>query len=207
VGSPGHRQQELLADALLCRVDRGWELEWVLRGARGLAETLGSVAWASESPERLNALVGTDELRNKALLDTARKKYPDFAGTYSVLSSIVHPNRNAHLLSPRPVSRLGAQRSMTSFRLGRVFESFCASEGCHTGGPRSEHYQRTDEPVSARLGHPKTGQGDGSAGFVLRLAQVYLPACVESGSANFGCKAFSETRPLGCLVSSSSELL
>jgi hypothetical protein len=86
--------------------------------ARGLAETLGSVAWASESPERLNALVGTDELRNKALLDTARKKYPDFAGTYSVLSSIVHPNRDAHLLSPRPVSRPGAQRTMTPFSLG-----------------------------------------------------------------------------------------
>jgi len=105
---------------MLCCVEQIAAGNWngFYAAARGLAETLGSVAWASESPERLNTLVGTDELRNKALLDTARKKYPDFVDTYSVLSSIVHPNRDAHLLSPQPVSRLGAQRTMTPFRLG-----------------------------------------------------------------------------------------
>ena len=101
---------------MLCCIEQIAAGNWngFYAAARGLAETLGSVAWASESPERLNALVGTDELRNKALLDAARKKYPDFAGTYSVLSSIVHPNRDAHLLSPRP----GSQRIMTPFSLG-----------------------------------------------------------------------------------------
>jgi hypothetical protein len=105
---------------MLCCVEQIAAGNWngFYAAARGLAETLSSVAWAGESPERLNALVGTDELRNKALLDTARKKYPDFAGTYSVLSSVVHPNRDAHLLSPLPVSRPGAQRIMTPFSLG-----------------------------------------------------------------------------------------
>ena len=46
--------------------------------ARGLAETLGSIAWASESPDRLTALVRTDQLRNKALLDAGRRKIPRF---------------------------------------------------------------------------------------------------------------------------------
>jgi hypothetical protein len=105
---------------MLCCVEQIAAGNWngFYAAARGLAETLGSVTWVGESPERLNALVRTDELRNKALLDTARKKYPDFASTYSVLSSIVHPNRDAHLLSPRPVSRPGAQRTMTPFSLG-----------------------------------------------------------------------------------------
>ena len=105
---------------MLCCVEQIAAGNWngFYAAARGLAETLGSVAWAGESPERLNALVGTDELRNKALLDAARKKYPDFAGTYSVLSSIVHPNRDAHLMSPRPDSRPGTQRTITPFSLG-----------------------------------------------------------------------------------------
>jgi hypothetical protein len=86
--------------------------------ARGLAETLASIVWASENPERLTALVRTDTLRPKALLDAARCKYPGFDDTYSALSSIVHPNRNAHLLSPRPVSRPGEERTMSPFTLG-----------------------------------------------------------------------------------------
>lgn len=85
--------------------------------ARGLAETLGSVAWASDSPERLTSAGDRDELKNKALLDAARRKYPGFAGTYSALSSIVHPNRDAHLLSPQPISRPVAKRTVTPFSL------------------------------------------------------------------------------------------
>ena len=86
--------------------------------ARGLAETLGSIAWACESPDRLTALVRTDQLRNKALLDAGRRKYPDFGDTYAALSSIVHPNRDAHLLRPWPVLRPGAERIASPFTLG-----------------------------------------------------------------------------------------
>jgi hypothetical protein len=117
--------------ALLGIVSRSYQLmlccvEQIARGnwngfyaaARGLAETLGSVAWACENPERLTALVGTDQLRNKALLDAARRKHPGFGDTYSTLTSVVHPNRDAHLLSPRPVSRPGEERIMSPFTLG-----------------------------------------------------------------------------------------
>ena len=84
--------------------------------ARGLAETLASVVWASESPERLVSLVRTDLLRNKALLDAARRKYPGFGDTYSTLSRIAHPNRDAHLLTPWPTRH--PPRTVTPFNLG-----------------------------------------------------------------------------------------
>jgi hypothetical protein len=101
---------------MLCCIEQiaGGNWNGFYAAARGLAETLGSIVWASESPERLTALVRTDELRNKALLDAARRKCPGFGATYSALSSIVHPNRDAHLLSPRP----SAHRIMTPFTLG-----------------------------------------------------------------------------------------
>lgn len=86
--------------------------------ARGLAETLGSIAWVSENPERLTALVRTDQLRIKALLDAGRRKHPNFGETYSALSSIVHPNRDSHLLTPRLDLRTGAERITSSFALG-----------------------------------------------------------------------------------------
>ena len=104
---------------MLCCIEQIASGNWngFYAAARGLAETLGSIVWASESPDRLTALVRTDELRNKALLDAARRRYPDFGDTYSALSRIVHPNRDAHLLSPRPVSRPGAERTMSPFTL------------------------------------------------------------------------------------------
>jgi hypothetical protein len=87
---------------MLCCIEQiaGGNWNGFYAAARGLAETLGSIVWASESPERLTALVRTDELRNKALLDAARRKYPGFSETYSGLSRIVHPNQEAHLLAP-----------------------------------------------------------------------------------------------------------
>jgi hypothetical protein len=105
---------------MLCCIEQiaGGNWNGFYAAARGLAETLGSIVWASESPERLTALVRTDKLRNKALLDAARGKYPSFGDMYSTLSRTVHPNRDAHLLSPRPVLRPGAQRIMTPFTLG-----------------------------------------------------------------------------------------
>ncbi len=105
---------------MLCCIEQiaGGNWNGFYAAARGLAETLGSIAWASENPERLTALVRTDELRNKALLDAARRKHPGFCDMYSALSSIVHPNRDAHLLSPRPISRLGEERVMSPFTLG-----------------------------------------------------------------------------------------
>jgi hypothetical protein len=101
---------------MLCCIEQiaGGNWNGFYAAARGLAETLGSVAWASESPERLTALVRTDQLRTKALLDAARRKHPGFDDTYSTLSNIVHPNRDAHVLSPRP----SAQRIMSPFILG-----------------------------------------------------------------------------------------
>jgi hypothetical protein len=103
---------------MLCCIEQiaGGKANGFYAAARGLAETLGSIAWASESPERLTALVRTDTLRNKALLDAARRKYPGFGDTYSVLSRMVHPNRGAHLLTPWPVRQ--PPRTVTPFSLG-----------------------------------------------------------------------------------------
>jgi hypothetical protein len=101
---------------MICSIEQIASGNWngFYAAARGLAETLGSIVWASENPERLTELVRTDKLRNKAVLDAARRKYPGFGDTYSALSRIVHPNRDAHLLSPRP----STQRIMTPFALG-----------------------------------------------------------------------------------------
>jgi hypothetical protein len=100
---------------MLCSIEQiaGGNWNGFYAAARGLAETLASIAWVSERPERLTALVRTDQLRIKALLDAGRRIHPGFGDTYSALSSIVHPNRDAHLLSPRP----SAQRIMSPFTL------------------------------------------------------------------------------------------
>lgn len=100
---------------MLCSIEQiaGGNWNGFYAAARGLAETLSSVAWASESPERLTSLVGSDQLRIKALMDAGRRKHPGLGDTYSALSSIVHPNRDAHLLSPRP----SAQRIVSPFAL------------------------------------------------------------------------------------------
>lgn len=105
---------------MLCCIEQiaGGNWNGFYAGTRGLAETLGSILWASENPERLTSLVRTDELRIKSLLDAARRKLPGFGDTYSALSRIVHPNRGSHLLLPRPVSRPGEERLMSSFTLG-----------------------------------------------------------------------------------------
>ena len=128
---------------MLCCIEQiaGGNWNGFYAAARGLAETLGSIVWASESPERLTALVRTDELRNKALLDAARRKYPKLGETYSALSSIVHPNRGSHLLSPLPVSRVGALRIMTPFTLGF-----------------SDHYARQKIAILMDLGPSITGE-------------------------------------------------
>jgi hypothetical protein len=105
---------------MLCCIEQIANGNWngFYAGARGLAETLASIVWASENPERLTALVRSDVLRNKALLDAARRKHPGFGDMYSALSNIVHPNRDAHLLSPTPVSRPGEERIVAPFILG-----------------------------------------------------------------------------------------
>ena len=105
---------------MLCCIEQivGGNWNGFYAAARGLAETLGSIVWASENSERLTALVRTDELRNKALLDAARRKYSGFGNMYSALSRIVHPNRDSHLLSPRPVAQPGEERIMSPFYLG-----------------------------------------------------------------------------------------
>jgi hypothetical protein len=89
---------------MLCCIEQiaGGNWNGFYAAARGLAETLGSIAWVSESPERLTALVRSDQLRLKALLDAGRRKYPDFSDTYSALSSIVHPNRGSRRFGQSP---------------------------------------------------------------------------------------------------------
>jgi hypothetical protein len=105
---------------MLCCIEQIASGNWngFYAAARGLVETLGSIVWVSENPERLTALVRNDQLRIKALLDAGRRKYPELGVTYSSLSSIVHPNRDSHLLAMRPVARRGEERVASPFTLG-----------------------------------------------------------------------------------------
>jgi len=53
---------------MLCSIEQIASGNWngFYAAARGLAETLGSIAWVSQSPDRLTALVRTDQPRIKA---------------------------------------------------------------------------------------------------------------------------------------------
>jgi hypothetical protein len=69
--------------------------------ARGLVETLCSIVWVSEKPERLCNLVQDNSLRIGAILNAGYRKYPGLKDVYSRMSDVAHPNRTSHLLGLR----------------------------------------------------------------------------------------------------------
>jgi hypothetical protein len=70
--------------------------------ARGLVETVCSIAWVNEKPERLCSLVQIEKLRPGRVLNAGYQRHPVLKEIYSTMSRVVHPNRMSHLLGPRP---------------------------------------------------------------------------------------------------------
>jgi len=74
--------------------------------ARGLVETLCSVVWVNEKPERLCNLVQLESLRIGRIMNSGYRKYPNLNTVYSNMSSIVHPNRTSQSLGPRSMEEV-----------------------------------------------------------------------------------------------------
>lgn len=85
--------------------------------ARGLTETLCSIVWASDIPERLPELVRIQKLNNGKMLNAGYRKYPEIKGAYSFLSDIVHPSRDSHLLGFWPTEERGEKGVWSPFTL------------------------------------------------------------------------------------------
>jgi hypothetical protein len=126
VGTSGHHKQKLSIDALLHRSDCRRKLERFYAAARGLVEILCSIVWAREVSERLLALVRTERLNIGRTLNAGYREYPEIRETYSFLSSVVHPNRDSHLLGFRPVEERGKKGIMSSFTLS--FSDYFAAQ-------------------------------------------------------------------------------
>lgn len=75
---------------------------------RGLIETFGALAWVSEKPARLPALVQGDGVRVGKLLNAAYNRLQGVQDDYARLSSLVHPGSTSLLLGLRVVNE--AQR-------------------------------------------------------------------------------------------------
>lgn len=92
-------------ELMLCSIDQisTRNLNGFYAGARGLVETLSALVWVNEKPERLCSLVQFETPRIGRLLNAGYQKYPIVKQVYSNMSSVVHPSRGSHLLSPRPV--------------------------------------------------------------------------------------------------------
>jgi hypothetical protein len=104
---------------MLCCIDQiaGGNWNGFYAAARGLVETLCSVAWVNECSDRLLALVRTEKLSIGRMLNAGYRKYPEIKEAYSHLSSIVHPNRDSHLLGFRPVEERRKKGAMSPFNL------------------------------------------------------------------------------------------
>jgi hypothetical protein len=104
---------------MLCCIDQlaGGNWNGFYAAARGLVETLCAVVWVRQAPERLVALVRTDQLSIVKMVNAGGRKYPDVKGVYAELSAIAHPNRDSHVLGPRPVEELGERSIMSPFTL------------------------------------------------------------------------------------------
>lgn len=85
--------------------------------ARGLVETVCSVAWVNEKPERLASLVQLETLRTGRILNTGYRKHPSLKRIYSEMSKIVHAHRSSHLLGARPAGERSTKGVFGPFQL------------------------------------------------------------------------------------------
>lgn len=70
--------------------------------ARALIESLCSIVWVNEKPDRVISLVQTSPIKAGKILNAGYRKYDCLKDMYSKMSQFVHPNRSSHLLGIRP---------------------------------------------------------------------------------------------------------
>ena len=90
-------------ELMLCAIEQLSRKNWngCYAAVRGLAETLGSVAWVLDNTARLPSLVQFDQVGIGKIMNAGYSRYPELKELYSSLSGIVHPGRDSHLLGFR----------------------------------------------------------------------------------------------------------
>lgn len=106
-------------ELMLCSINQveAKNLNGFYVAARGLVETLCSIVWANEKPERLCNLVRFEPLWIGRIMNSGYRKYPDLKTLYSAMSKVAHPNRTSHLLCPRPIEEIKEKGAFGPFSL------------------------------------------------------------------------------------------
>lgn len=106
-------------ELMLCAIEQLSKRNWngTYAAARGLAESLGALAWVLENSARLPSLVQFDQVGIGKIMNAGFARHPKLKELYSSLSSIVHPGRDSHLLGFRePFDRTKVM--MSPFNMG-----------------------------------------------------------------------------------------
>jgi hypothetical protein len=85
--------------------------------ARALLETLFSICWVNEEPNRLSSLVRFQQVKIGKMVTAGYRKHPEMRVLYDDLSKIVHPGRDSHLLSPNVTGDISREGLFTPFEL------------------------------------------------------------------------------------------
>ncbi len=93
---------------MLCCIDQvvAKNMNGFYIAARGLVETLCSIIWVNENPERLINLVQFRGLKIGRIMNVGYKKCSELKDIYFYLSNIVHCGRGSHLLGFRPTEEI-----------------------------------------------------------------------------------------------------
>lgn len=90
-------------ELMLCAIEQLSKKNWngTYAAARGLAESLGALAWVLENTARLPSLVQFDQVSIGKIMNAGYLRHPALKELYSSLSGIVHPGRDSHILGFR----------------------------------------------------------------------------------------------------------
>jgi hypothetical protein len=115
---------------MICGVEQIASSNWngFYAAARGLVETLFSLSWVNKKPMRLPSLVQFQGVNIGKMVSTGCRRHPEMRQLYDDLSSIVHPGRDSHLLTPCPHDRRGG--AWTPFKL--AFSDYLAERKMDT---------------------------------------------------------------------------
>ncbi len=111
-------------ELMLCAIEQLSKKNWngTYAAVRGLAESLGAVAWVLENTARLPSLVQFDQVGIGKIMKAGYSRHPNLKELYSSVSSIVHPGRDSHLLGFRePLDRTKVMMSPFSMDLSDAF--------------------------------------------------------------------------------------
>lgn len=111
-------------ELMLCAIEQISKKNWngTYAAIRGLAESLGALAWVLENTARLPSLVQFEQVGIGKIMNAGYSRYPDLKELYSSVSSIVHPGRDSHLLGFRkPFDRAKVMMSPFSMDFSDAF--------------------------------------------------------------------------------------